>query len=43
MLKAHGQPLAPITWPEELQTQSWDEYKDFFKKYPRDPDNEAVC
>lgn len=25
MLKAHGQPLAPITWPEELQTQSWDE------------------
>lgn len=34
-----GAPLAPLTWPEEFQTQSWEEYKQFWKDHdPRDVD-----
>jgi hypothetical protein len=33
-------PLAPLTWPEEFPTQSWDEYKKFWKENdPRDVDD----
>jgi sulfite oxidase len=33
-------PLAPLTWPEEFSTQSWDEYKKFWKENdPRDVDD----
>ena len=32
-----GSPLAPLTWPEEFATQSWDEYKQFWQTHaPRD-------
>jgi len=33
-------PLAPLTWPEEFPTQSWDDYKQFWKENdPRDVDD----
>ena len=36
-----GSPLAPITWPEEFQTQSWEDYKKFWSEHdPRDADND---
>jgi sulfite oxidase len=32
-----GVPLAPITCPEEFQTQSWEDYKQYWKENdPRD-------
>jgi sulfite oxidase len=35
-----GAPLAPLTWPEEFQTQSWEEYKEYWKENdPRDVDD----
>jgi sulfite oxidase len=35
-----GSPLAPLTWPEEFQTQSWEEYKKFWEEHdPRDVDD----
>jgi sulfite oxidase len=34
-----GIPLAPLTQPEEFQTQSWEEYEKFWKEHdPRDVD-----
>jgi sulfite oxidase len=34
-----GAALAPLTWPEELETQSWEEYEKFWKEHdPRDVD-----
>lgn len=34
-----GAPLAPLTWPVELETQSWEEYEKFWKEHdPRDVD-----
>ncbi|KEF58811.1 sulfite oxidase [Exophiala aquamarina CBS 119918] len=33
-------PIAPLTWPEEFPTQSWDDYKQFWKENdPRDVDD----
>ncbi|KAK5047320.1 hypothetical protein LTR84_006842 [Exophiala bonariae] len=33
-------PIAPLTWPEEFRTQSWEEYKAFWKTNdPRDVDD----
>ncbi|KAK5346059.1 hypothetical protein LTR61_010274 [Exophiala xenobiotica] len=33
-------PLAPLTWPEEFPTQSWEEYKQYWKENdPRDADD----
>lgn len=33
-------PLAPLTWPESFITQTWDEYKEFWKTHdPRDVDD----
>ncbi|KAF7588549.1 hypothetical protein BBP40_005538 [Aspergillus hancockii] len=35
-----GTPLAPLTWPEEFQTQTWEEYEKFWKEHdPRDVDD----
>ncbi|OAL25416.1 hypothetical protein AYO20_10450 [Fonsecaea nubica] len=37
--EATGSPLAPLTWPEEFPTQSWDDYKKFWEENePRDVD-----
>jgi sulfite oxidase len=34
-----GAALAPLTWPVELETQSWEEYEKFWKEHdPRDVD-----
>jgi sulfite oxidase len=39
VFESTGSPLAPITWPEEFPTQSWDEYKKFWEEHdPRDVD-----
>jgi sulfite oxidase len=39
MFEKTGSPYAPITWPEEFQWQSDEEYKEFWKKHdPRDVD-----
>lgn len=36
-----GTPFGPITMPTEFQTQSWDDYKQFWKEAdPRDVDND---
>lgn len=35
-----GSPLAPLTWPEEFPTQSWDDYKRYWQENdPRDVDD----
>ena len=40
MFKDHGQPLAPLTWPEELPTQSLEEFRKFWDENdPRDVDD----
>lgn len=38
--KQLGVPLAPLTWPEDIVTESWEEYDEFWKTHdPRDVDD----
>lgn len=40
LLEESGQPLAPLTWPEELHAQTQEEHAEFFRKHgPRDVDD----